>query len=109
MYNLPCGNFHQAQQHYLQISDIEFHASRALHVESTGSIHLFPQVKHGFPCTNFHENPQSHYKFMKTPPCAKGFSKLEKICRKYEQNLFYAPLSVGFTASIFTTLTNTVW
>jgi hypothetical protein len=42
-------------------------------------------------------------------PCTKGFSKLEKICRKYKQNFLYALLSVAFIASIFTTFTNTVW
>jgi hypothetical protein len=42
-------------------------------------------------------------------PCTKGFSKLEKICRKYEQNFLYALLSMAFTASIFTTFTNIVW
>jgi len=84
-----------AQQHYLQIAYTEFHPSRAIHVESTGRIHVFPQVKHGFPCTNFHATHKHTINFWRHPlyqRFLKTRKNMQKICAQFP----LSPFKCGF-------------
>jgi hypothetical protein len=53
-------------------------------VESTGRIHVFPYVKRGFPCTNFHATHNHTINFLRHP-LYQRFSKTGE--KKYAENM----------------------